>query len=115
MLQDSLDLTPQQREEIVRLRATSLAKQADNQAQWHQICTAIAQVTSAAHRHLYTPIFPHHCACLLLLSARKPVLAVLLRLLCYLQQALFVSGCLLLLNSRAFTTAGPAEIEDTIM
>jgi len=55
MLQDCLNLTPEQREEIVRLRATSLIKQAENQAQWHQLCTAIAQVASAAHCHLYTP------------------------------------------------------------
>ncbi|DBB09422.1 TPA: hypothetical protein ACH3X3_007991 [Trebouxia sp. C0006] len=52
---DCLKLTPEQREEIIRLRATSLAKQAENQAQWHQLCSAIAQVTSAAHCHVYTP------------------------------------------------------------
>ena len=55
MLQDCLKLTPEQREEIIRLRATSLAKQAENQAQWHQLCSAIAQVTSVAHCHVYTP------------------------------------------------------------
>lgn len=42
---DCLNLTPEQREEMIRLRATSLAKQAENQAQWHQLCTAIAQAT----------------------------------------------------------------------
>ncbi|KAL0036049.1 hypothetical protein WJX77_012607 [Trebouxia sp. C0004] len=42
---DCLKLTPEQREEMIKLRATSLAKQAENQAQWHQLCTAIAQAT----------------------------------------------------------------------
>jgi ribosomal protein L29 len=66
-LQDCLKLTLEQREEMIRLRATSLAKQAENQAQWHQLCTAIAQVISAAHCQLYVPKHSHHCSCLLLL------------------------------------------------
>lgn len=45
-MQGCLQLTPEQKAEMLRLRAVALAKQAENQAQWHQLCAAIAQVTA---------------------------------------------------------------------
>ena len=46
-MQDSLKLTSEQKADMVKLRAVCLAKQAENQAQWHHLCDAIAQVISA--------------------------------------------------------------------
>lgn len=43
---NSLQLTDDQKTEMVRLRSVSFAKQAANQAHWHQICSAIAQCTT---------------------------------------------------------------------
>lgn len=43
-LQDCLQLTPEQMADMIRLRADCLAKQGENQAQWHQLCNAIADV-----------------------------------------------------------------------
>lgn len=42
---DSLKLTSEQKADMVKLRAVCLAKQAENQAQWHHLCDAIAQAT----------------------------------------------------------------------
>lgn len=56
-MQESLQLTPKQKEEMVRLRANSFAKQAQNQAQWHQLCAAISQVPAVAQRRTYLDAF----------------------------------------------------------
>ena len=47
LMQDSLKLTSEQKADMVKLRAVCLAKQAENQAQWHHLCDAIAQVIPA--------------------------------------------------------------------
>lgn len=43
-LQDCLQLLPEQKAHMVRLREDCLAKQRENQAQWHRLCNAIADV-----------------------------------------------------------------------
>lgn len=43
-LQDCLQMTPEQKADMIRLRADCLAKQGENQARWHQLCNAIAAV-----------------------------------------------------------------------
>lgn len=42
---DCLQLTPEQKAEMIRLRAECLAKQGENEVQWIQLCNAIAEAT----------------------------------------------------------------------
>ena len=44
-MQDCLQLTAEQQSEMIRLRAECLAKQGDNQAEWQQLCSAIAEAS----------------------------------------------------------------------
>lgn len=37
-------MAPEQEADMIRLRAECLAQQAENQAQWHQLCNAITDV-----------------------------------------------------------------------
>lgn len=43
-VQDCLQMTPDQKADVIRLRAECFAKHAENQARWLQLCNAITDV-----------------------------------------------------------------------
>jgi hypothetical protein len=53
-LQESLQMTPEQRDQILRLRANFLQEQADHQAQWRLLCQCMKQVGLCITHHTFT-------------------------------------------------------------